>query len=182
MKTKIIAITGLSGSGKSTIADKLSKLLNIPKLVTTTTRPIRPGEIDGVDYNFINNNIFIEKINNGDIICPESFVVANGETWSYGLPTDKFKNNDKVIIVLTPKGVDDLKNVGFNVYSIYVHVEEEERLTRIYNRKDNQSNDEIKRRNIEDKLKFKYFNPDSIITNDSLDSCLRIASNIIKEI
>lgn len=46
----IVVITGISGSGKTT----LSKIFDDEhKLISYTTRPPRPGEVDGVDYYFL---------------------------------------------------------------------------------------------------------------------------------
>ena len=50
----IVLITGPSGAGKSTFVGKLME--QDPRLafsVSTTTRPIREGEVDGRDYDFI---------------------------------------------------------------------------------------------------------------------------------
>ena len=54
----IFVISGLSGSGKSTIAKKLSEKTGIEMVIQYTTRPIRPGEKNGIDYNFITNAKF----------------------------------------------------------------------------------------------------------------------------
>lgn len=53
MRKKIICIVGPSGSGKTTLANIASKELNIPTLVSYTTRPKREGEINGVDHFFV---------------------------------------------------------------------------------------------------------------------------------
>ena len=46
----IVVITGISGSGKTT----LSKIFDDEHtLISYTTRPPRPGEVDGVDYYFL---------------------------------------------------------------------------------------------------------------------------------
>lgn len=50
---KIIVLVGASGSGKTTVGNELTKH-GIIKLVTTTTRPPREGEVEGIDYYFIN--------------------------------------------------------------------------------------------------------------------------------
>lgn len=52
----LILISGPSGAGKSTFVHAL--LESEPRLafsVSTTTRPIRPGETDGVDYHFVDD-------------------------------------------------------------------------------------------------------------------------------
>lgn len=58
MKTKIIALVGASGCGKTTIAEELTKDGELVKVVTDTTREPRKNEVDGVDYNFIDEKKF----------------------------------------------------------------------------------------------------------------------------
>lgn len=53
MKPVIIAIVGKSGSGKTYMAEFLKKKMNIPTIVSYTTRNKRPGETDGVEHFFI---------------------------------------------------------------------------------------------------------------------------------
>ena len=55
MKPIIIAIVGASGSGKTYLSKFLRNELNIPIIVSHTTRPMRQGEIEGEDYFFIDN-------------------------------------------------------------------------------------------------------------------------------
>lgn len=49
----IVCIVGPSGSGKTTVARFMEKALDIPMLVSYTTRPMRDGEIDGIDHYFV---------------------------------------------------------------------------------------------------------------------------------
>lgn len=52
-KPTIICIVGPSGAGKTTMARFIERALEIPMLVSYTTRPQRPGEIQGVDHWFV---------------------------------------------------------------------------------------------------------------------------------
>lgn len=52
-KPTILAIVGSSGSGKTTLAKFLQHALGIPMLVSYTTRPQRPGEVQGIDHHFV---------------------------------------------------------------------------------------------------------------------------------
>ncbi len=52
-KPVIILIVGTSGSGKTHMSHYMKKYFNIPYVVSYTTRPMRSGEIDGVDHHFI---------------------------------------------------------------------------------------------------------------------------------
>jgi len=55
----LFVISSPSGAGKSTIARKLIKADgNIQLSVSATTRPIRPGEVDGRDYHFVDLETF----------------------------------------------------------------------------------------------------------------------------
>ena len=50
----LLVIAGPAGSGKSTLCDRLvSEIREFERVVTTTTRAPRPGEINGVHYHFL---------------------------------------------------------------------------------------------------------------------------------
>lgn len=57
MKPIILAIVGPSGSGKTSLAEMLKQKLNIPVIVSYTTRPMRAGEKDGVEHYFVEESI-----------------------------------------------------------------------------------------------------------------------------
>ena len=69
----IITVSGISGSGKTTIVENtVENYADIyHKVVTTTTRKPRNGEVDGVDYFFMEKNDFEQKIKNGDFLESE---------------------------------------------------------------------------------------------------------------
>lgn len=60
MKPKIICIVGLSGCGKTSLTKEIEKQLNIPSIVSYTTRPMRDGETDGVEHIFVGEKEFDE--------------------------------------------------------------------------------------------------------------------------
>ena len=49
----IIALVGNSGSGKTSLSLYLQERFGIPALVSYTTRPMREGEVDGIDHHFV---------------------------------------------------------------------------------------------------------------------------------
>lgn len=59
--SRIIAIVGASGSGKTTLVNHIQKTLGIPALVSYTTRPMRPGETDGVEHWFVTEDKMPDK-------------------------------------------------------------------------------------------------------------------------
>ncbi len=65
----LLVLSSPSGAGKTTIARNL--LANDPDLVSSisvTTRPQRPGEVDGKDYHFITREKFAEMQENGELL------------------------------------------------------------------------------------------------------------------
>jgi len=162
----IIAFSGLSGTGKSTIAREVSKFLKLPFVITYTTRPIRPGEINGVDYHFIDDNTWKRLELENRIVAPQPFKVANGQIWNYGI--DKLDLKGDIVMVLTPSGVADLRELGYKVISYYIDLDEDIRLKRIFDRKDNQGKMEITRRTLADRELFRNFVPDYTINNSGM--------------
>ena len=65
----VFVITGQSGAGKGTLIERL--LRDFPQLqlaVSATTRPRRPGEIDGVHYYFISDEEFDRRFEAGEFL------------------------------------------------------------------------------------------------------------------
>lgn len=162
----IYVFSGFSGSGKTTIAKKVSEKLDIPMIVTYTTRPIRPGEKNGVDYNFITNEEFNKMKDNNMVVGHETIISANGDLWQYGIFKDSIKKD--CIIVLNPYGIRDLrKNTDYKVFDMMITVDEKIRFKRILSRNDNQTEEEIKRRQKDDLEKvFKDYTPCLYVTNN----------------
>jgi guanylate kinase len=71
---KVFVITGPSGVGKGTLIRSL--LQQVPTLevsVSATTRPPRPGEVDGVDYHFLSEEEFDRRLAKGAFIERATF-------------------------------------------------------------------------------------------------------------
>src|SRR5690625_6127771 len=71
-KGKVLILVAPSGGGKSTMAERLLK--DFDKLhfsVSATTRPPRPGEVEGRDYQFLSDQEFKQKIEEGEFLRSE---------------------------------------------------------------------------------------------------------------
>lgn len=69
MKGLFVAIAGPSGVGKGTIVDLLRKRVpGLQFVLSMTTREIRPGEQDGVQYHFVGKEEFEKRIAAGEFL------------------------------------------------------------------------------------------------------------------
>lgn len=63
----LLVLTGKTASGKDTIKQQLlSKYPNLKKVITTTSRTARNGEVNGVDYHFLTREDFEQKVRTGE--------------------------------------------------------------------------------------------------------------------
>lgn len=62
----LVILSGPSGVGKDTVLQAWSAANpRVVRVVAYTTRPIRPGEIDGVDYHFVSPQEFQARVDRG---------------------------------------------------------------------------------------------------------------------
>lgn len=66
----VLVICGPAGSGKTTLCDRLLEEFSrqVQRLVTTTSRQPRPGEVDGIHYHFLSPVEFEQRIAAGAFI------------------------------------------------------------------------------------------------------------------
>lgn len=65
----LFVVSAPSGAGKTTVVDRLVQVCpRLAKSRSYTSRPMRPGEVDGVDYNFISRPAFEEMIARGEFL------------------------------------------------------------------------------------------------------------------
>lgn len=146
----MLMLVGKSCSGKTTIVKELKKL-GLKEIISYTTRPPRPGEVDGITYHFLMKEEFLEKYHDGFFAETTSYNVTSGETWFYGSAV-KDLSDDKVIIV-NPHGLKQLRKIkSLNPVAFYITAGEETIWNRLRKRGDDSA--EARRRLNEDDKDF----------------------------
>ena len=157
MENKIAIILGSSASGKDTTARILEKDHGFNFIVSTTTRPIRPGESERDPYNFITNDEFKKLIDNNELIEYREYhtlVDNKPDVWYYGAEKCEVDNNNKYVVVLDTVGLIEFKHqFPERVISFYLECDEEIRKQRCLSRGDF-NEPEWDRRVKDDKLRF----------------------------
>ncbi|MGD9604674.1 MAG: guanylate kinase [Bacilli bacterium] len=142
----MLVLIGPSASGKTEVAKILISRFRMKKLITCTTRPIRPLEVNDVDYHFLNVQQFLELKEKEEFV--ETTFYNNN---FYG--TLKKEVSDEKVVVLDPNGLHAfLSKMPDKIVSVFLEAPKEERKNRMIIRKD--ALDEIERRLANDDVVF----------------------------
>lgn len=117
---KVFIISAPSGTGKTTVAKKvLSQLPDLVRVVTYTTRPPRPGEVDGQDYRFISKEDFEKKIK-------ENYFLEYANVYGnyYGTPKrdieDILSQGKDALLIIDVQGAFKVKSLIPDAVSIFL--------------------------------------------------------------
>jgi len=184
---KLIIVSGPSGSGKTTVLrgvfDRFDGKQCLAKSVSATTRPPRPGEVDGEDYHFLTKEGFDERRRNGEFI--ECFEVFGRGYWygtlksevSTGLSAGKW-----VVLEIDVQGAMDVMKSYPDAVSIFVLPGSTEELQRRLRGRGTETEEALRRRleqaNSELALAGQYGYQ---VVNDDLDRAVREICDILTQ-
>ena len=120
MRSKIFIVSGPSGAGEDSVIEGLRKHFEIERVVTSTTRSMRPGESQGKPYYFLSREEFEKKIKNDEMAewAEEYNNNLYGVTRS---ELDRVANSGRIgIWKIEYKGVMTVKKKFPEIKSIYI--------------------------------------------------------------
>ena len=160
---KIFALLGYSSVGKDTILKQVLKDMDdVKPIISTTTRPMRKGETEGVEYYFIDDTEFFRR--GTDFVEQRIYytkVKENGvekdATWRYGIERAELEKDDYLIVIVDSVGYKELKNYVGNgkIVPIFISAPQEELKARALARGDLEA--EVDRRLKDDYERFMDF-------------------------
>ena len=119
-QAQVFILSAPSGGGKSSLARALAE--NCDRVMTSvshTTRNIRPGETDGVDYNFVDVDTFERMIAGGDFV-----EYANVFGQYYGTSREAIVGNlaagKSVVLDIDWQGARQIRDAFEDAVSIYI--------------------------------------------------------------
>lgn len=188
---KIFYLMGKSASGKDTIFKELKNRMSKLKTITLyTTRPIREGETDGVEYHFVDEKKLSEMEANHQVIEMRAYNTKYG-IWKYFTANDgqiDLDNQDYLVIGTLASYEEMRQYFGKDkIIPLYIEVADGLRLTRALERENQQTEPkyaELCRRFLADNDDFSEENLERAgvairFCNQELEGCIE---NIIRYI
>ena len=187
---KIFALLGYMGVGKDTILKQVLKDMDdVKPIISTTTRPMRKGETEGVEYYFIDDTEFFRR--GTDFVEQRIYhtkVKENGvekdATWRYGIERAELEKDDYLIVIVDSVGYKELKDYVGNgrIVPIFISAPQEELKARALARGDLEA--EVDRRLKDDYERFMDFRVRTVYhevknTNGRLEEAIKEVENII---
>lgn len=119
-KGRVFIISGPSGSGKDTVLKKIfERLPNIAFSISSITRPMREGEVEGEKYNFISRERFEQMIANDELLEHNIFV-GNYYGTPKGPVVSCIESGRDMIIEVDVNGAAQIRKKMNEVVSIFI--------------------------------------------------------------
>jgi len=179
---KLIVISGASGVGKGTVLNLvMQKRKDLSFSVSATTRPPRPGEVDGVHYFFISKECFEVMIDQDEFLEYDAHA-ANYYGTLKGQAEAKMKKGH-VLLDIEPKGAEQVRKAEPNAVLIFIMPPSMEELERRLRGRGDTPEEQIKLRmeralwEMEQRSWYDY-----VVVNDDAQRCADEILNIISKL
>jgi len=181
----LVVISGPSGVGKDMTLKRMQELgYPFHFVVTATTRPQRPGEIQGVDYFFVSTGEFADMIEEEELL---EYAIVYGDY--KGIPKEQVRraldSGKDVIMRIDVQGAQTIRRLVPEAVLIYLSAESEEALVRRLRQRKTEPEDQLKMRIATARQELKWLELfDYVVINaeNQLDeTCHKIAAIITSE-
>ena len=177
----MLVLSSPSGAGKSTISRALLENHdNLAMSVSATTRPIRPGEVDGKDYFFVDQEKFDEMVAANEFL---EHATVFGK--SYGTPRgpvmDALQDGQDVLFDVDWQGTQQLRqNALEDLVSIFILPPSIEELERRLYARNQDSAEVVQNRMARAHAEMSHWAEyDYIIINENIEQSVATAESIL---
>ncbi|HRW47993.1 MAG: guanylate kinase [Caldilinea sp.] len=179
----LVVLSGPSGVGKDSVIQGL-KESGYPFyfVVTATTRPMRPNEVDGIDYHFVSVGDFAEMIENNELL---EYAVVYGDY--KGIPKkhvrEALASGQDVVMRIDVQGAATIRALVPNAVTIFLTAESEEELVRRLQLRKTEPPDQLKMRIVTARRELRRFTEfDYVVINpeEQLDDAVDQVLSIIR--
>lgn len=178
----LFVVSGPSGAGKDTVVERLRAAHpEVQRTVSATTRPMRPGDVDGVSYHFLTADAFEQRLAEDALVehtnyCGNYYGTLRSEIeprMAAGIP---------VILVIEVEGAGNIKRLYPGATTVFITPPSVEELERRLRGRGTESEEKIARRlqRAQDEMALAAAYDEHIV-NDDADRCAVDLYAIIRE-
>ncbi len=176
----VFVLSAPAGTGKTTLVRMLSQEFPcIYESISCTTRPLRPGEIDGKDYYFLSKKEFTDRVAHGDFLeYAEVFGYHYGTSREHVLKQQEMGKH--VFLIIDTQGAMQLKKENYPAIFIFISPPSLEELRERLVKRKTESKEAIEKRlswakaEIEKMAEYDYH-----IVNDNLNQAYIVLRSIV---
>ena len=180
VRGNLYVVSAPSGAGKTSLVKALLESVDdIRVAVSHTTRPIRPGEVDGVDYHFVDQDAFMEMVGNGEFL-EHAQVFDNYYGTAARSATDLLQSGQDVILEIDWQGAAQVRHLFPEATGVFILPPSRDELEkRLRNR--GQDSDEVIARRMQDARQeiSHYAEYHYLIVNDDFDEALQALRGLV---
>ena len=180
-KGLLVVVSAPSGCGKDTVINALRESdFKFEKTVSDTTRVMREGEANGVDYTFIDEITFKNRIENGYYL---EYTVYNGNF--YGTPKSEVEKHlekgECVLMKIEVEGAGNVRKLIPEAVSVFLVPPSMEELEKRLKGRGTETEESFKKRFETAKQELaRAPEYDYIVVNDEISKCVEKIRNIIE--
>lgn len=176
----LVVLSGPSGVGKSTVAARLLQLPDYVRSISVTTRPIRAGEQEGRDYQFVNRETFDGLVAHGELI---EHAQVHGNY--YGTPKEPLRRaiaqNQVMLLVIDVAGGEQVRAKDLDALLVFLLPPDQAELMR---RLQGRGTEDVKQQTVRlraaevemHRAKASY---DHLVVNQNLDQCVEAVAALV---
>ena len=116
----LFVVSAPSGAGKTTLVERLAaRMPNLQMSRSYTSRVRRPGEVDGVDYNFVSRSTFEEMITTGAFL---EWADVFGDLYGTGAAETEasLSAGRDLVLVIDVQGAQQVRRLGVEAVGVFV--------------------------------------------------------------
>lgn len=177
---QLFVVSAPSGTGKTTVVERLAERMpGLRQSRSYTSRRVRPGESDGVDYNFVSRDRF-EAMIAGDQFLEWAGIFDHLYGTSLVDTERVLAAGEDLVLVIDVQGARKVRGRGVPLVSIFVLPPTFETLERRLRGRSLDSDDDIRRRLIVARSEVQaYTEYDYVVVNDELEACMNTLAGIV---
>lgn len=178
---RLYVVSAPSGTGKTTVVERLVQVVGgLVMSRSYTSRQARPGERDGIDYNFVSRARFEEMVAGQEFV--EYADVFGNYYGTRRADTERLMASGKdVVLVIDVQGAAQVRAIGLPIVSIFVLPPSFEVLGQRLRGRGKDPEPAIRRRLDTARAEVEaYREYDYVVVNDDLDACVMAMQCIVQ--